>query len=572
MLFLAQLVEPPLQPGPIRLPKQAPQERQLPKASDPPSLLIQQQEISPESTEDAPQSAPTDSTKPGTAQSIPIQGATPFTTEELTTILRACAKDSLSKSLDACAKALTTRLVQDGYVNSRAQVVNLPSPGRLVVTLGTIYELQISSNDAHLKKRVEEQLAPLLGSVLHLPSLEESLISIRRDGVSQIQGNIGRLGTDSSKAVLTLHVTAPLRTPLQGEFELSNSGSSGSGEWRANTTLLQNNLIREGDTALLFLELNSDGELEVGTGVVTATYSWPIAPNWDLIGSLGYSHKRFVEFQKPTRDFSFRTFQGLLQLETKLQHQDRFSWSASAGISANRTDSFESGGRPSIPLVAGGSDFLEPDGSWDPWTRTGYLRIGTKLSGVIGQSFWSTNVAMMQGLALITPNNHLANLETLGVEIGRARAINGWADLSWPMSTNTTLNLRAAGQVAFNPLPGSMGFVIGNDSGLRGLPGQVLGGDSGWLGIGELVWSFWEKDDQSLSLLPFIGIGGVRTDVNHVLFEDTIGSTGLIMRYRNGQWNAEAGWVDSFASDDSPGIWNNWILGSGLYTKLQYQF
>ena len=38
------------------------------------------------------------------------------------------------------------------------------------------------------------------------------------------------------------------------------------------------------------------------------------------------------------------------------------------------------------------------------------------------------------------------------------------------------------------------------------------------------------------------------------------------------QWNAEAGWVDSFASDDSPGIWNNWILGSGLYTKLQYQF
>ena len=261
-----------------------------------------------------------------------------------------------------------------------------------------------------------------------------------------------------------------------------------------------------------------------------------------------------------------------MQLETQLIQEEAFAWSASAGISANRTDSFESGGRPSIPLIAGGSDFLENDGDWDPWTRTGFLQIGTKLSGVIGRSWWRTNFSILQGLAAITPDRHLANLNTLGIDIGEARAFNGLADFTWPVSTKITLNLRAAGQIALNPLPGSMGFVVGSDAGVRGLPGQVIGGDSGWLGTGELAMTLWQKDDQSLSLIPFIGIGGVRTEVNDVLFKDTIGATGLFVRYRNGQWNAEAGWVDSFASEDSPGIWNNWILGNGLYTKLQYRF
>jgi len=570
VLFLAQLIEPPLQPGPIRLPAPARESPQLLKETEQPSVIIPPQAVDPQDTK----------TKPKREQkkgkqieefSISIRGATPFSNEQLKSILRSCARESLDESLDSCAKELTNELITNGYINSRVQVKNNPSR-HLVVTLGTINKIQITSNDDSLQKRVEQQLAPLVGSVLHLPSLERILIDIRDDGAGEIQGNIGRVEKDSSKAVLKLHVHSPPSTPLQGEFELSNSGNSGSGEWRANTTLLQNNLIQKGDTALFFLELNSDGQLELGSGLVTATYSWPIHENWTLISSLGYSKKRFVEFRKPTHNFSFRTFQGLLQLETQLIQEEAFAWSASAGISANRTDSFESGGRPSIPLIAGGSDFLENDGDWDPWTRTGYVQIGTKLSGVIGRSWWRTNFSILQGLAAITPDRHLANLNTLGIDIGEARAFNGLADFTWPVSTKITLNLRAAGQIALNPLPGSMGFVVGSDAGVRGLPGQVIGGDSGWLGTGELAMTLWQKDDQSLSLIPFIGIGGVRTEVNDVLFKDTIGATGLFVRYRNGQWNAEAGWVDSFASEDSPGIWNNWILGNGLYTKLQYRF
>ena len=47
---------------------------------------------------------------------------------------------------------------------------------------------------------------------------------------------------------------------------------------------------------------------------------------------------------------------------------------------------------------------------------------------------------------------------------------------------------------------------------------------------------------------------------------------GLIGRYQNGRWEAELGWVDTFNSNDNPGLWNDWILGNGVYTKLRYSF
>ena len=54
--------------------------------------------------------------------------------------------------------------------------------------------------------------------------------------------------------------------------------------------------------------------------------------------------------------------------------------------------------------------------------------------------------------------------------------------------------------------------------------------------------------------------------------EDSIGVGGLIGRYRNGRWEAELGWVDTFKSNDNPGLWNDWILGHGLHTMLRYSF
>ena len=206
---------------------------------------------------------------------------------------------------------LTARLVA---ATSTSCVCSQPQPLGLEVVLGVIAELRITSDDEALKKQVEQQLS-LIGTVLHLPTLEDALVDVRRRGVGSIQGNMGRLGSDPTQAVINLAVEPAPPTPLQGDLSVSNTGNAGSGEWRAMATLLQNDLIRRGDSALLFLELNADGELELGTGLVSATYTWPLSDTWSLTGSFGSSYRRFVEFDKPFYNFSFRTFQGLLQVE-----------------------------------------------------------------------------------------------------------------------------------------------------------------------------------------------------------------------------------------------------------------
>ena len=112
----------------------------------------------------------------------------------------------------------------------------------------------------------------------------------------------------------------------------------------------------------------------------------------------------------------------------------------------------------------------------------------------------------------------------VGIDVGESRALGGLANLTLLAAPNVSLNLRGAGQVAFSSLPSSMGFSLGSDVGLIGLPGSIASGDSGWLAVGELIWTVWEKDKQQLQLLPYIGKGGVHTELAGVSFEDQVGS------------------------------------------------
>ena len=96
------------------------------------------------------------------------------------------------------------------------------------------------------------------------------------------------------------------------------------------------------------------------------------------------------------------------------------------------------------------------------------------------------------------------------------------------MKPNLQLNLRASGQLAFNELTSDMGFALGSDVGLRGLPGTLISGDNGWLSTGELNWTFWQNSNQALQLVPFIGMGGIQTTRDSVTLDDTIGTGGLL--------------------------------------------
>ena len=55
-------------------------------------------------------------------------------------------------------------------------------------------------------------------------------------------------------------------------------------------------------------------------------------------------------------------------------------------------------------------------------------------------------------------------------------------------------------------------------------------------------------------------------------YQSALGSTGIVARYVSGGWQLELGWVTTFLDQDNPGLWNDWVLGHGLHTKLRYSF
>ena len=206
MLLLAQLVEPPLQPGPVRLPNQPTLERQQ-RDTTPELPIIEPRQKPMDIKSPAGTSAPDDGHRPPLDWRPTVQGNTPYSQGALRSLLDDCRETSAADTLNTCAAALTAWLIRDGYINSRVYILAEPPPGALEVILGTIAELKISSDDPDLKARAEQQLSPLIGTTLHLPTLEKALVEVRRNGVGQIKGNMGRLGSDPTKAVVSLFVS-----------------------------------------------------------------------------------------------------------------------------------------------------------------------------------------------------------------------------------------------------------------------------------------------------------------------------------------------------------------------------
>ena len=500
VFLLAQLIAPPLQPGPVRLPERQLSPEQHPTEAAPgPSLNPDPGLLTPPS---AAPGQPANTGTPPQSWRPSVRGTTPYSTSELAKILQPCGQATPQETLQACASALTARL-------------------------------------------------------------ENSLVGIRAiPGVGQISGNLGRLGSDPTQAVLNLTVDS-VPVPWRGELAVRNDGNAGTGQWRNTATVIKNNLIRRQDTLLTYLELDADSEPELGGVIGSISYSWPFSDRWQLTGSLGYSRRNLVEATGIAHALSFRQFQALAQLEGSLYRSSHQQWSAFLGVSGNRNDSYLAG--DSFPLILGGGA--------DGWLNSGYLRAGINGAARYGNLSLGGNLYGLQGLAGLSTPAQLAELAGYGIRPGEARALGALINATWGIQPNLSLNLRAAGQVALAKLTNDMGFSIGSDVGLRGLPGSLISGDNGTLGTGELVWTVWRSHNQALQLVPFVGIGWVKTNLNGLSLNDSIGSGGLLSRWLAGRhWAMELGWVNQFSDGNNAGLWNQWLLGSGVYSKVQFRF
>ena len=570
--LLAQLVAPPLQQGPVRLPGPGALEQRPNRTKPAPSLEVQPTGPAPSVEPPASQPAPTPSpTPPGLLKDLPeVRGLQRYSASELAKIFQPClAISDPGQRHSACAANLTARLVSDGYINSRVFVETTPAPGYLDVVVGRIVEVRVNAKAPWLSRRVSRLMRPLQGQELNLVEVERQLRLLQRQpGVKSIRSNLSRLGSDPTQAVLTVNVEQGPQ-PFQGDFSLRNDGSVGSGEGRAVGILAKGGIATPDDVLLLYGELDfaNVSAPDLGAVISSASYTYPLTDQLNLTGSFGYSHRNVIE-PVSIRDsrLSTRQFQGLGQLEWVFNETLTQRWSAFAGLSLNRSDTFLAGNAlpSSLPEVV-----RSP--------QTGYLRVGLSGSGLTNSVGWSGNVYVLQGIGAFTPGNQINEWGRVDIVPGQATALGSLVSAAWGFAPSWQLNVRAGGQVAFNPLTPSMQFSLGSDVGLRGLPGQLISGDNGWLGTAEVVWTFWQKTNQALQLVPFFGFGGINTNLKGISFTENVGSGGILARWQAGNnWTFEAGWVDQFSVNGNSSLGSDplasWALGQGFYGKVQYRF
>jgi len=552
-LLVGQLLQPSPQPGPVRLPGPAP-----PAAR--------------------PQWPPTKAPEPIPATLLPaaplprVEGLERYSPAVLLRLLAPClqpepgavAPPSASERLERCAALLTSRLVADGYVSSRVFPLPDPAPnGTLLVVQGRIVEVRVESSNAALRRRLQRLVLPLQGQVLHLPSLERQLDLLERlPGVSGVRASLNRLGGDSTKAVLVLQAD-PQALPLQGELSLRNDGSGGSGQFRGLGVLAKSGLATPADQLLLVGELDSDDQPVLGYRLLSLSYRLPLGSRLAFTTAGAISWRQLVESPPPFDDLLYRQEQLLGRFDYTLQEGLRQRLSAFAGLSANRNRAW----------LAGERFAAIPGGGVAGTLSTGFLQTGLAWEGWLGDAGLTASLYGLHGIAAFSGDAALRELLAFsGVQVGEARALGGEIAMAWPLAPRWLLQLRAAGQGAFTPLTSPMGFSLGSDNGLRGLPSQVISGDSGLLGSGELSWAFWRRGPQELQLVPFLGAGWVHTTLPYGIDTARVGAGGLLLRWLSGRHcQLELGWASQFGDGLTRAV-PNWLIDNGVYTKLSYRF
>ncbi|MFM8275617.1 MAG: ShlB/FhaC/HecB family hemolysin secretion/activation protein [Cyanobium sp.] len=611
-LLLAQLLAPSPQPGPVRLPTRLPPP---PVQNRPPALAPAPALANPGAPERATPAAPQPGgsappaeraapTAAGPAAPMPrLEGLERYPSALLQQILAPClAPDADSAApvrsreaseqggqrrggggsgggdgsgggggpgapdrarLERCAALLTSRLVADGYLNSRVFPLVEPAPnGTLLVVEGRIVEVRVESPDAALRQRLQQLVLPLQGQVLHLPSLERQLDLLERlPGVSGVRASLNRLGGDSTKAVLVLQID-PRSRAVQGELSLRNDGNAGSGQFRALGVVARSGWLKPADQLVLVGELNADADPELGYRLVSLSYRLPLGSRLAFSVAAASSWRQLVENPPPLHDLVFEQAQLLGRFELSLHEDLRQRLSAFAGLSLNRTRSLLAG-EPFAAILGGAAEGE---------LSSGFLQVGLAWEGWLGNAALSASLYGLQGIPAFSAEAAVQELAFYGIELGQARAVGGELTLAWPLAPRWLLQLRGAGQAALAPLPNPMGFSLGSDNGLRGLPGQVISGDSGLLGSAELSWSFWRRGVDALQLVPFVGAGWVQTALPNGVETGSVGAGGLLLRWLSGRhWQLELGWAGQWG-DGLGSTVPNWLNDVGLYSKVSYRF
>lgn len=159
-ILLAQLVAPPIQPGPARLPS-----REIP-ASQPGSVQLEiDDEASPE-VKDGTEGNSSDK------EFINIEGQSPYSDEQTKKILGDCEQSSDPSRTDNCVNKLNAQLQKDGYINSRVVAETNNGATKLIIIPGRLVEINVDASNKKISTEIENKLKPLLDQTFNIITIK----------------------------------------------------------------------------------------------------------------------------------------------------------------------------------------------------------------------------------------------------------------------------------------------------------------------------------------------------------------------------------------------------------------
>tara|TARA_B100001093_G_C26848619_1_gene1024029 strand:- start:531 stop:2189 length:1659 start_codon:yes stop_codon:yes gene_type:complete len=491
-----------------------------------------------------------------------IQGEIPYSFEQIKILLNTCKGQSLEETLNSCAAKLTAELVNDGYSNSRVYTLLEGKNGTLDVIMGRIYELKIRSDNEAIKQKVYIILEELKDQILHQPTLQKKIAEAKEiKNIGQISGDISRLGSDPTKAILKINATYN-PSDWQRQLNVRNDGSSGTGQWRSIGSFVKTDIFKKNDMYIGMIEINTDQQAEVGSQLYSSTYVFPISKKLNLTNSFAYSRSDMVEFEGDLRTLRFDSLQFNFQLDRSLINNEFKTLSSFASFSNGRTESFFGG--ILTPLVTGANT--------EGWVRGGHIKAGLNFTKTDQKKFFSGSIYGQQGLSFLSKDIQLEDFELNGIFPGQSKALGSNINFSWTINPRFGINLSSSAQLALNPLTSGMSFSLGGSSGLKGLTSSVTGGDSGWQQTIEGVITTYQKEGKAFQVVPYIGYGEVNTKVNGITTDDSAGSAGILFRAINSNQIYELGFYKFINTKDNAGTWNDWLLGNGIFSSISINF
>ena len=411
-------VSPGFSPSIDPLPPDPPQPIPVPQSPDP-SPVLPPSAPSPNPPA-SPSPTPTGPTVP--VESIQVLGSTIFDQEDFAAIVEPLqGRDVTLEELRQAADAITQSYLNEGYLNSRAILVNQEVvEGQVVIQVieGRIGEIVVEGTERLRDRYIRRRIALGTKVPLRTDQLEDQLRLLRSDPLlDNIEASL-RAGEGLGASTLLVRVTEA--DPLFGSFSVDNYSPPSVGSERTGVFLGHRNLTGLADRLSIAYDRTTRG----GSDVVDFNYQVPVNP---MEGSIQFrtviERNEIVQEPFDLFDIEGESEQYEVTFRQPLVRSPREEFAVSLGFSYRDSETLAFAFDPAEPVGIG----ADSDGN----IRTSVFRLARTMYGVILKGPGHCDRNLTSALAYSMPPS---TIKLLTVSF-----LVGWGKLSGFSASATTI-------------------------------------------------------------------------------------------------------------------------------------